>query len=53
LTLNGLGDLARGTGSGAFDTGGKGKAKGKTILDLDDVAGGKIGLSKDVSEFVL
>jgi ATP-dependent DNA helicase Q1 len=51
LTLNGLGDLARGAGSGAFDGGnGKGKTKGKTTLDLDDTAGGKIGLPKDVSD---
>jgi ATP-dependent DNA helicase Q1 len=56
LTLNGLSDLARGAGGSAFDTGGtgKGKAKERTTLDLADVAGGKIGLSKDVSfaEFI-
>ena len=53
LTLNGLSDLARGAGGGAFDAGGKGKgkAKEKTTLDLDEVAGGKITFSKDVSGF--
>lgn len=51
LTLNGLSDLARGAGGGAFDAGGngKGKAKDKSTLDLKEVAGGKVGFSKDVS----
>ena len=52
LTLNGLGDLARGTGGGTFDTGGNGKGKGKMAFDLDNIAGGKIGLSRDVSKFM-
>ena len=51
LTLNRLSDLARGAGGGAFEAGGQGKGKGqgKITLDLDEVAGGKIGFSKDVS----
>lgn len=54
LTLNGLGDLARGLGGGAFETssggkGTKGKSKEKTSISLDDIAGGKISFSKDVS----
>lgn len=51
LTHNGLGDLARGMGGGAFDVGsgkGKGKTKEKQTLNLDEIAGGKVGLSRDV-----
>lgn len=51
LTLNTLSDVARGAGGGGFE-GGKGKGKKqaeKQSIDLDDVAGGKINLSKDVS----
>lgn len=53
LTLNGLGDLVRGSGGGAFDVAGggrgaKGKVKEKVAIDLDDIAGGKVCLSKDV-----
>jgi ATP-dependent DNA helicase Q1 len=51
LTLSGLADLARGNGGGAFTTstrGRKGQSKEKVDLDLDEVAGGKVALNKDV-----
>jgi ATP-dependent DNA helicase Q1 len=52
LTIAGLSDLARGLGGGSFDAGGGGKrrnAKEKIQIDYDSVAGGRVGLSKDVS----
>lgn len=52
LTISGLSDLARGLGGGSFETGGGGKrrnAKEKIQIDYDSVAGGRVGLSKDVS----
>ena len=58
VTLGMLADLVRGAGGGAFGVaaGGKrGRGKGKTAdkekvnLDLDDVAGGKVALGRDVS----
>jgi ATP-dependent DNA helicase Q1 len=52
LTIAGLSDLARGLGGGSFETGGGGKrrkGKEKMQIDYDSVAGGKVGLSKDVS----
>lgn len=59
LTLNMLATLARGNGGGAYEViqggrgrKGKGKTKEKVGLDLDDVAGGKVNLSKDVSHFL-
>jgi ATP-dependent DNA helicase Q1 len=51
LTLIGLVDLVRGNGGGAFTTstrGRKGQSKEKADLDLDDVAGGKVVLNRDV-----
>ena len=56
LTLNMLAGLARGAGGGMYDVShgggkknGKGKTKEKVALDLDDVAGGVVELTKDVS----
>lgn len=54
LTQKALGDLARGLGGGGFEaTAGQGKrkakAKEKQNLDVNQVAGGKITLSGDVS----
>ena len=52
LTIAGLSDLARGLGGGSFDTGGGGKrrkTKERVQIDYNSVAGGKVGLSKDVS----
>lgn len=52
LTIAGLSDLSRGLGGGSFETGGGGKrrkAKEKIQIDYNSVAGGKVGLSKDVS----
>ena len=56
VTLGMLADLVRGAGGGSFQPSGggkrgKGKAKQKekVSLDLDDIAGGKIELGKDVS----
>lgn len=48
-----MADLIRGVGGGSFGVGGggrkgKGKAKEKVGLDLDEIAGGKVPLSKDV-----
>jgi hypothetical protein len=55
LTLNMLAGLARGTGGGVYEVShggggkkGKGKTKEKMTLDLDDVAGGVVELTKDV-----
>lgn len=51
ITQNALGDLARGLGGGGFEaTAGQGKrkAKEKHTLDINQVAGGKITLSRDV-----
>ena len=55
VTLGMLGDLVRGSGGGSYGVvggGGRGKGKAKEMvgLDLDDVAGGKVKLSKDVSD---
>jgi ATP-dependent DNA helicase Q1 len=48
-TIAGLSDLARGLGGGSFEASGKRKkSKEKVQLDYDAVAGGKVGLSKDV-----
>lgn len=51
-TLSMLTDLARGAGGGSFGvTSGRGKqkSKDKVDLDLDQICGGKVELSKDVS----
>lgn len=53
VTLGMLADLVRGAGGGAFGTTGggkrgKGKSKEKVNLDLDELAGGKVSLGKDV-----
>lgn len=52
VTLSMLADLVRGAGGGVYGVGGgkrgKGKAKEKVGLDLAEIAGGKITLSKDV-----
>lgn len=59
LTVGMLSDLVRGAGGGGFvaDPGAKRKGKGKgkateskekTSLDLDEIAGGKVALSKEV-----
>jgi ATP-dependent DNA helicase Q1 len=55
LTLNMIATLARGNGGGVYEVThggrgrkGKGKTKEKLGLDLDDIAGGKVDLSKDV-----
>jgi ATP-dependent DNA helicase Q1 len=61
LTLNMLAGLARGAGGGVYEVShnsggkmGKGKAKEKEKLtmDLDDIAGGVVDLTRDVSPFV-
>lgn len=50
-----LAELARGLGGGAFEvvSGGKGrkgkKTKEKLEVDLQEIAGGKVNLSKDVN----
>jgi ATP-dependent DNA helicase Q1 len=56
LTLSMLAGLARGAGGGAYEVShggggqkGKGKAKEKIALDLDNIAGGAVELTKDVS----
>ena len=53
VTLGMLADLVRGVGGGAFGVSGggkrgKGNAKEKVELDLEEIAGGKVMLSKDV-----
>ncbi|KAF9460286.1 ATP-dependent DNA helicase [Collybia nuda] len=60
LTLNMLATLARGNGGGAYEVTqggrgkkGKGKTKEKVGLDLEEVAGGKVDLSKDDIEYLL
>ena len=50
VTLPAAGDLVRGLGKGAFQTEGKGAAKGKGSVDLDAICGGKVTLNKDVSD---
>lgn len=58
LTVAALGDLARGNGRASFGlvSGGKGrrgkvkKTDEKVSLDLDALCGGKVTLSKDVSD---
>jgi hypothetical protein len=55
VTLGMLGDLVRGSGGGSYGVAGgggrgRGKAKEKVGLDLEDIAGGKVKLSKDVSD---
>jgi ATP-dependent DNA helicase Q1 len=54
VTLGMLADLIRGAGGGSFgvvsnNRKGKGTGKEKIGLDLDEIAGGKVALSKDVS----
>jgi ATP-dependent DNA helicase Q1 len=53
LTVGMLADLSRGLGGGAFNVvsngKGKGKATAKAAFDLEEVAGGKLALSKEVS----
>lgn len=52
ITVGMLADLVRGAGGGAYSasTGGKkGKGKEKISLDLDEVAGGKVTMNKNVS----
>ena len=51
VTLPAAGDLVRGLGKGAFQTEGKGAAKGKGSVDLDAICGGKVTLSKEVSDY--
>ncbi|KAH7912757.1 P-loop containing nucleoside triphosphate hydrolase protein [Hygrophoropsis aurantiaca] len=56
VTINGIGDLARGLGGGKFDAnvGGKRKkAKESVQLDCEAVAGGKLQLSKDDAEALI
>lgn len=52
-TMGMLADLVRGSGGGAFAVGGSGKgrskASDKTRLDMDDIAGGKVEMAKEVS----
>lgn len=54
LTVGMLADLSRGLGGGAFNVVSKGKGKAraatKAAFDLDEVAGGKLTLSKEASE---
>lgn len=57
VTLGMMSDLIRGAGGGAFgvvdgDKKGTGNARKKVGLDLDEIAGGKVALSKDVSSLV-
>lgn len=54
VTVGMLTDLVRGVGGGAYGVRGggkrgKGKAKEKVDLDLEDIAGGKVTLGKDVT----
>lgn len=60
VTLNMLAGLARGTGGGVYGVPhegggrkGKGKTKEKVALDLNDVAGGIVKLTKDEIEHLL
>ncbi|KNZ74262.1 ATP-dependent DNA helicase Q-like 2 [Termitomyces sp. J132] len=56
VTLNNLATLARGNLGGEFEVqgkGGKGKMKEKQKLDLEEVAGGKVDLTKDEIEHIL
>ncbi|KAF8459232.1 P-loop containing nucleoside triphosphate hydrolase protein [Gautieria morchelliformis] len=58
VTLGMLADLIRGAGGGSFgvvgnNRKGKGTAKEKIGLDLDEIAGGKVTLSKDDGETLL
>lgn len=63
VTLGMMADLIRGAGGGSFGTSkstgnsrkgkGKSKEKEKAELDLDGIAGGKVGLNKDVSFDIL
>lgn len=51
ITVDMLANLVRGAGGGAYSasTGGKkGKGKEKVSLDLDEVAGGKVAMNKNV-----
>ena len=56
VTLANLSDLVRGLGGGSYGTLSEGKGRKrksggeKATLDLDEVAGGKVTLNKDVSE---
>ena len=50
VTLPAAGDLVRGLGKGVFQTEGKAAAKGNGFVDLDTICGGKVTLSKDVSD---
>lgn len=56
ITLNKLADLVRGNGGGALEVQeggrrkGKDKAKEKVDIDLEQIVGGKVGLSKDVGD---
>lgn len=59
LTLNNLATLARGNKGGSYEATqggrgrkGKGKTKEKVNLDLEEVAGGKVNISKDVSHIL-
>ncbi|EJD54785.1 ATP-dependent DNA helicase [Auricularia subglabra TFB-10046 SS5] len=56
VTIAILADLVRGVGGGAFSAGGKKGKKSqqdKLDLDLDEVCGGKISLSKDDTETLI
>lgn len=62
VTMGMLADLVRGAGGGAFGAtvGGRGRGKGrrqapvkeKVGLDLDEIAGGKVSLGKEVRAFL-
>lgn len=58
VTLGMMADLIRGAGGGSFGIskgkGRKGKEtlKDKAELDLDEIAGGKVGLNKDVGALI-
>ncbi|KAG6820211.1 hypothetical protein H0H93_003865 [Arthromyces matolae] len=55
ITLNNLATLARGNGGGQYDVGRgkKGKTKEKHKLNLEEVAGGEVNLSKEEIEHLL
>ncbi|KAG6878938.1 hypothetical protein C0992_006474 [Termitomyces sp. T32_za158] len=57
VTLNSLATLARGNAGGAFEVSrrktGKGKMKEKHKLDLEEVAGGEVDLTKEEIEHLL
>lgn len=60
MTVPALADLVRGLGGGSFALVGNGKGKRKKNptgekgqLELDDICGGKVSLSKDVSDHFL